>query len=192
MSIALSLLGMAAAGVGAGISAYKNAQAGKLAEENYNKQLGVLLTDLYANPLESVSNKALLSQMDRRLERRNTAVENQAAAGGATFENTLAAKQANNEIMADAVSGLMQGEAARTAAIKQQLLNLDSQRTAQQMASMQASGQNWASLGNALAGGLTTLGGTMIENKDLLSANRTTSKTNPSDAYIASGLFRNF
>ena len=64
MSLVLTGLGLAASAVGAGINAYQNAQANKLAEANYNKQRGQLLTDMYANPLDSVANKALLSQMD--------------------------------------------------------------------------------------------------------------------------------
>lgn len=164
MSLVLPLIGLAASAIGTGINAAQNAKAGKLAEDNYNRQRGQLLTDMYANPLDSVANKALLSQMDRRLRKQSEAVENQAAAGGATFENTLAAKQAGNEAMADVVSGIMQGEQARKDAYKQQLLNIDSQRTAQQMAMKQQAGQNWAAMGNNVSGAFTTLGGTMLEN----------------------------
>lgn len=164
MSLILAGAGLAASAIGAGINAFQNAKANKLAEENYNRQRGMLLTDMYANPLDSVANKALLSQMDRRLNKQEEAVANQAAAGGATFENVLAAKQASNEAMADVVSGIMQGEQARQDRIKGQLLNLDSQRTAQQIAAKQQSGAGWASLGNNVAGAFTTLGGTMIEN----------------------------
>ena len=109
----LTGLGLATSAIGSGINAYQNAQANKLAEENYNNTRERLLTDMYANPLDSVANKALLSQMDRRLNKREEAIQNQAAAGGATFENVLAAKQASNEAMADVVSGIMQGETAR-------------------------------------------------------------------------------
>lgn len=164
MSLVLPAIGLAVSAVGAGINSYQNAKANELYEANYNKTRGQLLTDMYANPLDSVANKALLSQMDRRLRKQSEAVENQAAAGGATFENTLAAKQAGNEVMADVVSGIMQGETARKDAMRQQLLNLDSQRTAQQMAAKQASGANWMSLANNVSGSLNTLGGTMLEN----------------------------
>lgn len=174
MSLILAGAGLLTSAIGAGMNAYQNAKANKLAEENYSKQRESLLVDKYANPLDSVANKALLSQMDRRLEKQEEAVANQAAAGGATFENTLAAKQASNEAMADVVSGVMQGEQARQDAIRNQLLNLDSQRTAQQMAAKQASGQGWMSMANSLAGSFNTLGGVMLENdlkfKDLLKA----------------------
>ena len=164
MSIALPLIGLAVSAIGSGIQASQNAKANQLAEENYNTTRGRLLTDMYANPLDSVANKALLSQMDRRLEKQEKKIENQAAAGGATFENTLAAKQASNEAMADVVSGIMQGEQARQDSFRSQLLDLESRRTAQQMAARQQAGQNWAGLANSVSGSLTTLGGTMMEN----------------------------
>ena len=155
---------MGISAIGTGIQAAQNAKANDLATENYNRQSQLLLQDKYANPLDSVANKALLSQMDRRLEKQEERIANQAAAGGATFENTLAAKQASNEAMADVVSGIMQGEQARQDAIRGQLLNLDSQRTAQQMQAKMASGQNWANMFNSLSGGLTDLGGVMVNN----------------------------
>ena len=160
----LPLIGLATSAIGTGVQAFQNAKASELAEQNYNKMRGQLLTDMYANPLDSVANKALLSQMDRRLDKQEKKVENQAAAGGATFENVLAAKQASNEAMADAVTGIMQGEQARQDALKSQLLNLDSQRTAQQIAAKKDAGAAWASLGNSVFGAMTTLGGTMLEN----------------------------
>lgn len=174
MSLILAGAGLAASAIGAGINAFQNAKANKLAEEDYNRQRGMLLTDMYANPLDSVANKALLSQMGRRLDKQEEAIQNQATAGGATFENVLAAKQAGNEAMADVVSGIMQGETARQDALRNQLLNLDSQRTAQQVAAKQSSGQGWMSMANNFAGSLNTLGGVMLDNnlkfKDLFKA----------------------
>lgn len=160
----LPLIGLATSAIGTGIQAFQNAKAGKLAEQNYNKARGQLLTDMYANPLDSVTNKAILSQMDRRLNKQEEKIANQAAAGGATFENVLAAKQASNEAMADVVSGVLQGEQARQDALRGQLLNLDSQRTAQQIAAKKEAGAGWASLGSNVFKSMTTLGGTMLEN----------------------------
>lgn len=164
LPLLLPLIGMGLSAVGTGIQAYQNSQANKLAQENYNKQRETLLTDKYTNPLDLVGNKALLTQMDRRLNKQEERVANQAAAGGATFENTLAAKQASNEAMADVVSGIMQNEQVRQDTMRNQLLNLDSQRTAQQMQAKQASGQMWTGLFNNVSSGLTDLGGVMLEN----------------------------
>lgn len=174
MALPLIMAGIGALGsaIGTGIQSFQNAKAAELAENSYNNTRGRLLTDMYANPLDLVANKALLTQMDRRLDRQEEAVANQAAAGGATFENTLAAKQASNEAMADVVSGIMQGETARQDAFRNQLLNLDQQRTAQRMALKQQSGANWASMFNNLSSSLTTLGGAMIENPNVKLFNR--------------------
>ena len=163
LPLLLPLIGMGISAIGTGIQASQNAKANKLAEQNYNRTRSLLLSDKYTNPLDLVANKALLSQMDRRLNKREEAIENQAAAGGATVENVLAAKQASNEVMADVVSGLMQGETARQDALRNQLLNVDSQRTAQQMAAKQASGANWANMFGNVSSGLTDLGGLMLE-----------------------------
>ena len=163
MSLVLPLIGLATSAIGAGFQASQNAKAGKLAEENYYQTRGRLLTDMHTNPLDLVANKALLSQMDRRLNKQEEKVENMAAAGGATFENTLAAKQAGNEAMADVVSGIMQGETARQDAFRNQLLDIESRRTQQQINQKIQSGAGWASLANGLSGSLTTLGGTMLE-----------------------------
>lgn len=169
MSLLLPLIAMGISAIGTGIQASQNAKANALAEENYNKTRERLLTDMHTNPLDLVANKALLSQMDRRLDKQEKAIENRAAAGGATFENTLAAKQASNEAMADVVSGLMQGETARQDAFRNQLLDIESRRTAQQMAAKQQSGAAWAGLANNVSGAFTTLGGTMLENNIPLS-----------------------
>ena len=157
---------LATSAVGAGINASKNAESNRLAEQNFENQKKVLLTDKYTNPLDLVANKALLSQMDRRLNKREEAIANDAASGGATFENVLAAKQASNEAMADVVSGLMQGETSRQSTLMNQLLNVDSQRTAQQIAAKQASGANWNTMFNNLSSSISTLGGTMLEHPD--------------------------
>lgn len=174
MALPLIMAGIGALGsaIGTGIQNIQNANADEIAEKDYNQKRGTLITDKYTNPLDLVANKALLSQMDRRLNKQEEAVANQAAAGGATFENVLAAKQASNEAMADVVSGVMQGETARQDEIRQQLLNLDSQRAAQRMAIKQQSGANWANMFNNLSGSLTTLGGAMIENPDFKLFNR--------------------
>ena len=169
MSLVLTGLGLLASGVGAGINAYKNAQSNKMAETYSNKLRGLILTDKYSSPFDNMTTKGFLSQMDRRLKKNNEAVENRAAAGGATFENVLAAKQAGNETMADAMSGLMQAESARQSALNQQLLSLEQQRSAQKIAANQAAGQMWSSLGNNFFDSMSTLGGSMLESGTTLS-----------------------
>ena len=151
-------------GIGKAIESFNIADTNKLSKDYYDKLEGGLLSEKYVNPLDLVSNKSLLTQAERRLNKNEEKIENAAAAGGATVENVLAAKQAGNEAMADLESGVLQGEQARQDNIKNQLLNLESQRVAQQIAAKQQSGQNWAGLTGGLADSLSTLGGTMLEN----------------------------
>lgn len=164
LPLLLPLIGMGMSAIGSGVQSLQIAQADDIASAEYNRQRELLLRDKYASPLDSVANKALLSQMDRRLKKQEDKISNQAAAGGATFENTLAAKQASNEVMADVVSGIMQGEQARQDSIREQLLNLDSQRAGQKMQAKIASGANWAGLFNNVGSGLSDLGGVMVNN----------------------------
>lgn len=164
LPLLIPLISLGISAVGTGIQAGQNAKANRMAEDNYNSSRQRLLTDMNENPLDSVANKALLSQMDRRLNKRERAIDNQAAAGGATFENRLAAKQASNEAMADVVSSIMQGETARQDMFRNQLLDIESRRTQQRAAAMQQSGAAWASMANNVASSFNTFGGTMIEN----------------------------
>lgn len=164
-ALPLILMGASAltSAIGTGIQANQNAAANSIAEGYYNTTRERLLSDMYANPLDSVANKAILSQMDRRLNKQERAIENRATAGGATFENTLAAKQASNEAMADVVSGVLQGEQARQDSMRNQLLDIESRRTQQQMQTKQQSGQMWANLLGNVADSAITLGGTYLK-----------------------------
>ena len=162
LPLAIPLVAMAVSAIGSGIQAGQNAKANKLSEEYFNTARERLLTDMHANPLDSVANKALLSQMDRRLNKQEEKVQNAATAGGATFENVLAAKQASNDAMADVVSNLMQGEQARQDAFRRELLNLEGSRMQSQVAAKQASGLGWANLANGIAGSLPALGETLL------------------------------
>jgi hypothetical protein len=161
--LAIPIIAAAISAVGTGIQAGQNAKANKLSEEYFSNTRERLLTDMHANPLDSVANKALLSQMDRRLNKQEEKVQNAATAGGATFENVLAAKQASNDAMADVVSGIMQGEQARQDSFRNQLLNIESQRVQNQVATKQASGQAWSNLASGIAGGLSLYGASLLK-----------------------------
>ena len=164
MSLILPLAGLIASGAGTAIQALQNVNANKPVEDFENKATELILADKYASPLDSITTKSLLSKMDRRLNKQEEAIANHAAAGGATFENTLAAKQASNEAMADVVSGVMEGEQARQTALNNQLLSIEQQKANRLAESKRASGAGWASLGDSVFGAMNTLGGTMLEN----------------------------
>ena len=159
----IAAAGAATNAVGAGVNSYQTARAFEDYDSSLGKVRGALLTDKYENPYENPGNKALLSGMRRELDRNAETINNQAASGGATFENTLAAKKANNEAMADVYSELIQAQEAKTAQINQQLLSLDMNRASSKLAAKQASGQNWMNLGSSLGSSLTNLGGTLLK-----------------------------
>lgn len=168
MSLTLAgaaLIGSAlASGVGAFASASQNSKAKQAEQENYDKSRGTLLTDYYTSPLDSISNQALLKQMDERVRQNNEAIENKAIAGGATFENTLAAKNAANQTIANAQSDILRSEEARRRAIQSQLLSLDSAHTGNIINNYRANSQNWGNWASGVSSGLINLGAIGVEN----------------------------
>lgn len=150
LTTATALMGLA----GALGQTFSNAKAQKIQQQSYQDSRGRLLTDLYTSPLDSVSNQALLRQMDERIAKNNEAIANRAAAGGATFENTLAAKQAGNEAITNAYSNLLQAEDQRRRGVNNQLLALDTRNAQANIAAAQANGKAWNDWGSTLASGM--------------------------------------
>lgn len=150
LAAASAILALAGA-VGQSIS---NAKAQEIQQRNYQNNKSRLLTDLYTSPLDNVSNQALLRQLDERVAKNNEAVANRAVAGNATFENTLAAKQAGNEAVSNAYSSLLQSEDRRRRALNNQILALDSQNAQANIAAAQANGKAWNDWGSTLASGM--------------------------------------
>lgn len=162
LSLIIGGVSALAQGGGALLSSQKQQRASAIEQANYANQQNVLNAEKYRDPLSSVSNKALLKQLDERIDKTSEALENRAIAGGATFENSLAAKQASNQAISDTVSSMMQGEEARKASYTNSLLQLDTQHAANQIAQQQAAAQNWANWGNAMAGSVQNLGATYL------------------------------
>ena len=162
LSLIIGGVSALAQGGGALLSSQKQKQAAAIEQANYANQQNALNAEKYRDPLSSVSNKALLKQLDERIEDNSEALENRAIAGGATFENSLAAKQASNKAIGDVVTGMMQGEDSRKAGYTNSLLQLDTQHAATQIAQQQAAAQNWANWGNAMSGSIQNLGSTYL------------------------------
>ena len=113
----------------------------------YNQSEAFLDAEYYRDPLSSTSNRALLKTMDQRLRDQNDALQNRAVAGGATMENQLAARKANNETMSNVYSNLLMGEDARRQAINQQKLQLGQQHSQGTQMSYLQNAQSWQSWG---------------------------------------------
>lgn len=110
------VMGLASA-VSAGVGAVKSSQANKRnarqlrAMEAENE--AEYLREYYRGALDNEGSKAYLKKLDERMKRSDAAAENALTAQGATHENALAVKQANNEVYSDAVSSLVENEQAR-------------------------------------------------------------------------------
>lgn len=156
--IALAIGSAAAAGIGAAGSAANNKKARREEQRAYNRAQAYLNSDYYRSPLESTGNRALLKTLDSRLEKNNEAIDNRAAAGGATVENVLAAKQNMNEAVSDTYAQLLRGEDARRQGIRSQQLGLDQSHSQALQNSYRESANTWSNWGNATASAIMSYG----------------------------------
>lgn len=138
---------IAASTAGAIGSAINNRKAQEERTRIYNQSKNFLSSEYYRDPLSTTGNRALLKSLDQRLRDQNDALENRAVAGGATMENQLAARKANNETMSNVYSNLLMGEDARRQAINQQKLQLDQQYSQGTQMSFLQNAQNWQAWG---------------------------------------------
>ncbi|MBQ9476023.1 MAG: hypothetical protein IJU69_07255 [Bacteroidales bacterium] len=145
---AAAIAGSTAGAIG---SAVNNRKAQQERTRIYDKSRSFLDSQYYRDPLSTTGNRALLKSMDQRLRDQNEALENRAVAGGATMENQLAARKANNETMSNVYTNLLMGEDARRDAINQQKLQLDQQYSQGVQESYLQNAQNWQSWGTQMA-----------------------------------------
>lgn len=108
-------------------------------------------SEYYRDPTATIGNRALLKSLDERLDEQNRAMENRAVAGGATVENQLAARKANNQTVSSVYNNLLMGEDARRQALSAQRNQVIQQGYLQDA-------QNWQSWGSTMANGMMSLG----------------------------------
>lgn len=158
----LGIIGLATAAAGAAGGAIGSSVNAKKAQDErermYNESMDYLNSMYYRDPLSTTGTRALIKSMDQRLKEQNEALENRAAAGGATIENQLAARDANNKVMDKVYTSLLQGEDARRAAIEQQKLQLAQANSAAAQAGYLQQAQNWQSWGQQMSQAGLSLG----------------------------------
>lgn len=161
---ALIAAGVAAAAATAGAvgSAVNNRKAQAERSRMYKESKSFLDSQYYRDPLSTVGNKALLKSLDERMQDNTKALENRAVAGGATMENQLAARKANNEVMSDVFANLLRGEDARKDAINQQKLQLDRDYSSGVQMSYLQSAQNWQAWGSQMANAALSYGSSSL------------------------------
>jgi hypothetical protein len=151
-------IGAIASGVGAFNSAKANKRnARKIAAmENENRQ--DYLREYYRGALDNEGSRAYLKKLDERMKRSDKAIENSLASQGATHENALAAKQANNEVYSEAVSNLVENEQARKDAATAQYKQGQNSLAQAQMQQNANEAATWSQVGNAISSAAQGLG----------------------------------
>lgn len=148
--IAMGISALAAGGsaIAGGIKNRQNQQIlGDLSKENEQRYL----QEYYRGALDNDASKAYLKRLTTEMDKHNKALENSVVASGATHENALAQKQANNEVMSDAIAGLVEREDARKRDTENRYLTLKNQLAQGQMSQNAAVANNWANLGQGIS-----------------------------------------
>lgn len=165
----LPLIPLIAAGVGALAatggaigSASNRRQARNAKNAYYDYAEDTLLNQYNRDPFTSAGNKSLLKAADRNYEKSLDAISNQMAAGGATMENALAARQANNESRDKLYGQLLMNEDARRDRITSQRLQLAGQRASDDANYYLQRAQDWNQWGGQMANAAMSLGSSML------------------------------
>lgn len=149
----------ASSAFGAAKSAQANRKNRKLLNAMGEENKAEYLKDYYRGSLDNPGSKAYLKRLDQTMKDNTKATETTAASTGSTQENVLAAKESNNRVMSDAVSGLVQNEDVRRESVKNAYLQRKQSLTAGQMGMNSQVAQGWvntaANISNA-AGSLAS------------------------------------
>lgn len=162
VTIQCQIAPMIVAGIVAGISALasagtsiaggiKNKQSQRLLDEQISDNERRYLEEHYRGALENDASKAYLKRLTSEMDRRDKALENSVIATGATHENALAQRQANNEVLSDAIAGLVEREETRKENAENRYLTLRDSQTRQQTSQNAAVANNWAQLGEGIS-----------------------------------------
>ena len=151
-------IGALASAGGALMSAQANKRNERKIKAMENENRADYLREYYRGALDNEGSRAYLKRLDERMKRSDRAAENALTASGATHENALAVKQANNEVYSDAVSNLVENEQSRKDAVRadyKEGKNAIAQAQMQQNANEAAT---WSQVGNAISSAAGALG----------------------------------
>jgi len=133
-------------------------------EENkaYKNLLGTIDTQANRSIFQNPSAQALLKTARQDYKDNIDAMQNRAAAGGATVENQLAARQANNEAQDRLYASLLQGEDARRDRFAEKKMQADLQHSANIQNKYYQNAQNWSDWGQAMGKSIDDLTSTAM------------------------------
>ena len=145
----------AVSAISAGGSAIAGANANKksqrILDDREKENESMYLAEYYRGALDNEGSKAYLKRLDEKMEERNAAVDNSAVATGATQENALAAKQANNEVLSDAIAGQVEKEDNRKLSVQDRYFNNKGAIENGRMSNNAAVANNWAGIGAGIS-----------------------------------------
>ena len=154
---ALIASGLIAAG-GAGLSAYKRGQGLDATNSYYDYAEDVARSNMYGSLFNTTGGKALLKLTNKNYKDTQEAINNQMLAGGATVENTLAARQANNENRDKVNMQILQADDQNRRSWEKQLIGLKGQRANAIASAYNQAASDWSQWGAAGAQALLSYG----------------------------------
>ena len=101
------------------------------------------ISNYYDGGLESRSSRAYLKRLDESMRDQQRIREGQSVSTGATQENILAAKQAQNRAMSDAISGIVSQDEQRKESARERYLQRKMNLMQGEMGARQQRAQNW-------------------------------------------------
>ena len=162
LSTAALIAGGLAATGGAVGSALNRARAREEETANYQRARDYLTSMYYRDPLSTASNKALLKTVRENYEDNLDGLNNRMVAGGATMENALAARQAQNEGLDKVYNQLLMGEDARRDRIDAQRMALDDRHSQAVQSGYREAAQDWQSWGSQMANAAISYGSAQL------------------------------
>ena len=164
MSAIASLIAAGIATAGAVGSAVNNKKAREEQQRQFRKDQARLEMEYYRDPLSTITNKTLLKSAKEFHKDNLDAINNRMVAGGATFENQLAARQASNEGMDNLYAQLLRGEDARRQRNEDRQMGLDQQNSLYKQNSYLQDAQNWQAWGAQTANAAMSYGNAQLLN----------------------------
>ena len=168
ISAAISAL---ASGITAGVGAAKNKKSQKILDDLKSENEQRYLQEMHRGALDNDGARAYLKRLDSEMEKRDKALENSVVATGATHENALAQKQANNEVMSDAIAGLVEREDARKSDVENRYINTKASLAQGQINQNAAVANNWAQLGQGISSAAGSLASAYMMDGNLIGTN---------------------
>ena len=153
-------LAAGASAIGSIGSAVNRKKAKNTMNSWYNYAEDFANTQRNLSTFDTPGGKSLLKIADRNYADNLDAINNRMVAGGATMENALAARQANNENRDKVNMQVLQADQKRRDAWDNQLLNLKGQRAEYTANNYLQAAQDWSQWGGQMASSLMSLGST--------------------------------